>query len=452
MPLNPTKAVEQARLLHEFHLTERQDLDIIRRYWKGRQRLPAIIPRGVPSEVRVMAASSRVNVMPIVVNSLVQSTFVDGFRTQDDDAKNVDVWTVWQANRMDARQTAIHRAAYGYGTSYAVVLPGDPVPVIRGVSPRSMTCLYGEDPDWPLWALERLGRGSWRLYDDEASYFLQVSDDGKFEWLDTQKHGAGVTPVVRFLDEDDLDEGDEPDAEDLTTWSHDVIVTRGQVAPLMPLQDQIDLTTFGLQIAQHYGAFRQRWIVGWAAKSEKEAVKAAASHVWTFDEEPDSIKLGEFEQTTLDGYIESREATLRHVATMSQTPVHELNGALINLSAEALAAADSSRERKVGERKTILGESHEQILWLSGRYAGIEVPNDAEVVWRDTSARAFAATVDGLGKLAQMLGVPPEELWERIPGTTQQDVRRWKAAAQNGNAFEQLMSNLERQDADGGAV
>src|SRR5690606_41333570 len=65
-----------------------------------------------------------------------------------------------------------------------------------------------------------------------------------------------------------------------------------------------------------------------------------------------------------------------------------------------------------------------------------------------TSARAFSATVDALGKLVQMLGVPPQELWERIPGVTRQDVERWKATAQQGDSFAFLANLLEQQAAE----
>ena len=448
MPLSADGAVEQARRLMEFHQTEREQLDTVRRYLKGRQALPAVIPSGSKNEVKVMARSSRVNIMPIVVNSLVQSMYVDGFRAKLE-ADNADVWGAWQANRLDARQTGIHRAAATYGTAYAVVLPGDTAPVIKGVSPRSMTTLYGEDPDWPMWALERLGGGSWRLFDEEAVYYLSERQDPDptrrgLRFDESRVHGLGVTPVVRYVDEDDLDADDEvePEGQVFETRS---LPTLGQVVPLMPLQDQIDLTTFGLQIAQHYGAFRQRWIIGWTAENEEATLKAAASKVWTFDEDPEEMKLGEFEQTNLDGYIKSREASLRHAATLSQTPVHELIGELVNLSAEALAAAEAGKDRKVEERQALSGESHEQTLWLAGRIMGVDVPDDAQVVWRDTSARSFAATVDALGKLTQMLGIPPQELWERVPGATRQDIARWRAAAQQGDSFRVLTDMLERQ-------
>ena len=40
------------------------------------------------------------------------------------------------------------------------------------------------------------------------------------------------------------------------------------------------------------------------------------------------------------------------------------------------------------------------------------------------TARSFAQTVDALGKLATMLGLPPEVLWEDIPGYTAEKIKR----------------------------
>lgn len=444
--LKADAAIDQAKILHQIRLSERNELDRVRRYWKGRQKLPAVISSASPSEVKVMARSSRVNIMPIVVNSLVQSMFVDGFRSGDEE-RDQKIWDVFQQNRMDRRQTGIHRATAGFGTGYATVLPGDPVPVIRGYSPRQLTAMYGEDDDWPIWALTYEGNKLWRLFDDQAIYFLKGDGQGEWEFIESREHGLGVTPVIRYVDEDDLDREDEPPSEALTIGSSDEF-TGGQVAPLMDLQDQIDLTTFGLQIAQHFGAFRQRYVIGWVADNEAEQLKASAASLWAIDEEPDEVKIGEFSQTDLKGYIESREKSLRHAATLSQTPIHELTGDLVQLSAEALAAAEAGKDRKVDERCTNSGESHEQVAWAVGQYIGEDVPPDAQVIWRDTSARAFAATVDGLGKLSQMLGVPPQELWERIPGVTKQDADRWRQTAEQGNAFDQLADMLDRQAGD----
>lgn len=404
-------------------------LETIDEYLRGDRRLfRRLLPSGVPGEMERLAQFARVNMLRFVVAGRVQSMYVDGLRLPRD-ADNVAAWGAWQANRMDARQIGVHRAAVAYGTAYVTVLPGDPMPVIRGVSPRAMTVVDGdEDDDWPRYALQKR-RSGWRLYDDQARYDLVENEDGALMVVGVAEHGIGVCPVVVVRETDDLDSP-----------------SCGVVEPLMPLQDQINVTTWGLLVAQHYGAFRQRYVIGWLAETEETRLKASASKLMTFDD-PD-VKVGEFAETTLAGYLNSREATIRHLATVSQTPAHELLGQLVNLSAEALAAAEASHRRAVTETQTVAGEAWEAALRLAGQMMGAEVPDDAEVLWRDTESRSLAQTADALGKIAQMLGVPPAELWEMLPGVSQQQVERWRAAAAEGNAFAQLNSLLERQTAD----
>lgn len=424
--LTPQQAVDQVRSLIEVRDQERARLDLIREYLRDEQRL-TWLPQGTPAEVQRLARISRVNVLPFIVSASVQALYVDHYRTNDD-VDEQPAWELWRANRLKARQIGVHRAALSYGASYVSVLPGDPVPVIRGHSPRQMTTLWA-DGDWPMWALERRSGGLWRLFDVDAVYWVgKEPGSDRLTFIQADEHGAGVCPVVRYLPTDDLDDP-----------------VQGDVEPHLRLQDQINLTTFSLLVAQHYGAHRQRYIIGWLAESEEQALKASAQKLWTFDEDPNNMRIGEFEQTELDGYIESREASLRHLATISQTPVHELLGQLANLSAEALAAARDSHNRKLEERKTMMGESHEQTLELGGRLAGLDIDPTAWVRWRDMEARSLAQTADALGKLVQMLGVPPEALWERVPGVTQDEVQSWKTMAAAGDSLGNLQALLDRQ-------
>jgi hypothetical protein len=343
---------------------------------------------------------------------------------------------------MDARQIGVHRAALAYGAAYVTVLPGDPVPVMRGASPRHLTAAYGDDDMWPEWALEKRRAVSgelWRLIDREAVYWIEIpKGSDKPALARTEIHGVTyegepVVPVVRYRETDDLDDP-----------------VTGIVEPLIPLQDQLNLTTFELLVAQHYGAFRQRYILGWIAESEEQKLKASASKLWTFEEQPGEIQVGEFSQTDLSGYIESRKETAKHLATISQTPAHELIGEMINLSAEALSAAEASKRRAITENQTMLGESHEQVLNLAGRIAGVEPDPEAYVRWRDTEARSLGMLVDALGKMVQMLGVPPQALWERAAdalGVPQQELEQWMDLAQSGDSFAGLQAFLEGQAA-----
>jgi hypothetical protein len=440
--LTPDAAVATCRQLLSMRLAERERLERIRSYWLGEQPLP-IAPYGVPEDVRRMARMSRVNLCGLVVNVPAQSMFVVGIR--DDNAppgENDPLWSVWQANRMDARQSAVHRATFAYGTSYEIVLPGAPEPVAKGKTPRQLTVAFGDDPDWPEFALEVLvardGATYYELYDAKAVYTLREDADAARQANEPYhpvfdayaEHQATVCPVVCFRNLEDLEH-----------------TPHSEIEPIIPLQDQLDFTTFDLLVAQHFGAFRQRYILGWTSDDENEKVKAAASRLWTFDDDSKTIQVGEFAQTDLSGYLDSRKATLEHFGVISQVPPHNLLGQMVNLSAEALVAAEASANRKNADRETTLGESWEQWFWLAGKYRGETLGTGAQVRWRDTEARSLAQTVDALGKMAQMLGVPAEALWARIPGVTQQDVEEWKAMRAS-DALAGLFSGLDRQMAD----
>lgn len=453
MALSEAKAADTARKLLAMRDDEQRRLRKIAAYVSGRQD-SVYVPRGARQEYRWLIKRAKVNILPLVVTVVAQALFVDGYRPERS-SKNAKAWAYWQANRMDGRQHSLHRATLKYGVAYTLVLPGrmadQKMPVITPKSPRRMTAFYADpvDDEWPMYAVdvrqENVAPGKTRtvvdLYDDTSRYRLVNSPDqrDKLRLVDgddaVRTHGLGVCPVVRYLNGDDLD-GDD--------------CVRGEIEPLFDLQDQLNSTTFGRMMAEQFAAFRQRYVSGMVAEDEngrpKAPFAAAVDRLWVA-EDPDT-KFGEFAQTDLSGYLKSIEETIRHIATISQTPPHHLLGAMTNLSADALNSARDGLNSKVAERKATLGESHEQTLRLASLAAGDEegwLDTAAQIVWRDTESRSLAQTVDALGKLTQMLQVPAEELWERIPGVTQTDVKRWKAAAARGDAIQQLNARIDRQ-------
>ena len=238
-------------------------------------------------------------------------------------------------------------------------------------------------------------------------------------YLDTREHGVGVCPIVRFRDRMLL-EGEEQ---------------LGLVEPLLQLQARIHETTFGMMVAQYFAAFKQRYVIGWVPDSESEEMKAAASDAWYFDD-PD-VKVGQFQETDLTRYIDSKKSAFRDLAAIAQIPAQNLGvDAISNISDATLAGLETAKERKAGEVETSFGESWEQTLRLAAHIAG-----DAD------AAADYQGEVDGLGKLAQMLGVPPELLWEDVPGWTQQKVDRAKALLRQGNALGSLTDLLSQQAA-----
>ncbi|WP_435601354.1 phage portal protein [Streptomyces sp. C10-9-1] len=446
MVMTDRKAIDCAQHLLKLREQEQPRLEKIAKYMAG-DHDSVYVPRGAKAEYRWLIERARVNILPLVVTVVAQNMYVDGYRATGSD-ENAAPWRVWQANRLDARQHGIHRSVLKYGAAYNVVLPGRPTPVVRPYSPRRLTALY-EDPihdEWPIYGVEifmqnsaRGKRRVVRIYDDTARYTLTGKADGTdLEMAPSEavmEHGLGVCPIVRYVNTDDLD--------------GDGVV--GEIEPLFDTQDQLNMTTFNLLMAQQYAAFRQRYVTGMALPEDEqgnpiEPFRSAVDRLFVAEEA--GAKFGEFGQTDLEGYLKSREATIRHMATVSQVPPYHLLGEMINLSAEALAAARDGLDRKTDERESLCGESHEQTLRLAGLAMGDRKAWEdvsAQVVWRDTSARSLAQTVDALGKLVTMLGVPAQELWEKIPGVTQTDVERWKKAADTLDPMMRLADTIDRQ-------
>lgn len=433
--LTAQEAVEQTQYLLEVRRSELRILDPLHSYWRGKQPHPSV-PQGARDEVKILARMSRVNICRLVVAVPAQSMSVLGFRDPDS-AANDPVWSIWQANKLDRGQKPIYRATFAYGLSYATALPGEPQPVVTGHSPRRMTAVYGVDPDWPEMALQVIPHSAgnrYRLFDSTHVYELydqaKSSDDTATEVVFDMAwdHGAAVCPVVRFVNSDDLE--NEPDSE---------------IAAIQSLQDQLDETTFDLKVAERYAAFRQRYIIGWTTDSEAEAINLSQQRMMTIDADPAQVKVDEFDQTDLKGYLDSRRATLENFGIVSQVPPHNLVGQMINLSAEALVAAEVGHNRKMDDRETSIGESWEQLLRLAASYDGVTVSDSAQVRWRDSEARSLSQTVDALGKMAQMLKVPPQVLWGKIPGVTDQDVTDWRAELTSSDPVAQLLSEIERQ-------
>lgn len=427
---------------------ERQRLDKIDRWLRWDHDDPHS-PRHSTNEYRELSARAQAPWGDLIVSSVAQTLYVEGYR-RPKAPEDSDGWDIWQANGMDARQVAIFRASLGYGAAYGTVLPGrtlagESMPQMRGVSPREMVAFY-EDPawdDWPVYALRvrRKGPGfDLTLFDDTYVHQLRVSDlsDRPIYVGEPTAHGAGVAPVVRYANRLDL-EGR------LT----------GEIEPYIPLLGRIDQTVFDRLVVQRFGAWIVRTIAGMSVTESAEATGDSVDGVklrlrvedLLTAEDPDT-RFGSLPATPLDGYIKAREADLTDLAAVSQTPAFELLGQMANLSAEALAAAKSSQTAKSDERKHTLGEAAEQHIRLACHMLGRKdaaADFTAQVRWTDTSIRSLSQAADAYSKMVEGLRLPPEILWPKIPGLTQQDIDEAKAIIEKAGG----MNGLIRQIASG---
>lgn len=439
MQLSDDEVIDIARNLWTRHRNELAGHDRIRRYLRGEAGRPSV-PEGANSELKELARLSIKNVLVLVRDAFAQSLSVVGFGSPSSD-DNAEAWQLWQEQKMDARQGEVHRAAVSYGTAYAIVTRRDG---IRLRSPRQLFAVYA-DPhtdDWPGYALEtwidwsdKLPRRRGRLYDNQLIYPLDLGtvptiENGEASGVargvtgdpvtipplnaqvdgDPEQHGWPAPPVIRFVTS--------RDTEDFPV---------GEIAPLIEAQKALNAVNFDRLVVSRFGAFPQKYAIGWAPADNAELARASAARLMAFED--DNVHVGDFTQASVEPYNSILVEMLTHIALTAQVPVPSVTGSLTNVAAETVAMAEAPHQRKLAGQRESLGESWEQTIRTYAAMNDVDVPDDAECKWRETEARSFAQVVDGITKLAGA-GVPIETLLPDVPGWTQQRVSAALAALQ----------------------
>lgn len=441
------------------------DLEKFDDYLAGRHS-PIYIPDNADAEFRQIRNRSVLNMIPLVINSVTQVCHVEAIRhSKALDAGNQDnpledglppEMVVWQRNRMDARQLPVVQAFASHGIVYGLTVRDkkDPTKARLECYTAAQACaMYADpindvDPEWGL----VIKKGTWQklelahLYTELDWYTVTVTKQG-LSVKHEGRHGNSVCPLSRAVLHMNL-EGK----------------VTGLIEPLIDPQDQINQTSFDELTTQSWGAFKVRTATGMAVpirrwtRAEIDATfpepgpDATAEDLEHYQgrpnigdpildadgqeiplpipmsmkrvlvaEDPDT-EFGTLDETPIAPFLSALEARIKYFAAISQTPPTYFMGEMANLSAESLKAAEVSKARRDDEIKLELGEMWERMLQLAMELEGEDDrASDVgiELRWADKDPSSFAATIDALGKMVEMLSVPPSFAWEMIPGMTQ---------------------------------
>jgi hypothetical protein len=404
------------------------------------------VPEGADDEFLELQARARTDFCALLVNLITQNLYVSDFRAPDASSSS-PAWKGWQRNKMNARQTGVHRTVATCGYSYAFVdaddrgdavyLPWSPLRTFAWY-PDDWT---DEDPSmiqaWPslVLRLDRPNRISvydgyqcwrWRIREEYAgerdgfSRAQLVSEQECVPYRDgvkTDDPDAAHPPVVRLVGRTDLI-GDPV----------------GEVEPCIPVQERIEETVFSVLMAQTYAGFRQRWATGMVTPKNPDGSARPVSLIpfqsIVTNESADG-RFGDFGTADLNGYVGLMELHLRFGAALSQAPPQALLGSMDNVGADGLAAAETGNQRRGREYKTNLGEGWGQMLREGARVEGDTATAEddlAEIDWADTEARSLQSLAQALGTVASTLDVPKRALWPRLP-VTRGELEGWAKMA-----------------------
>lgn len=410
----------------EKKLTDRRPhVDLMGAYYEGNHPLP-IAHEKARTHFRRLLRASRANWTGLIVDAVAERLHVDGFRFGDAGESDDDVWAMWQANDLDAESELVHTEALVTGESFVTVWnnPADPqVPLIMPEHASQMTVEADRTnrrelaAAFKMWTDDWTGRRMATLYLPDVIYKFTSPKDGG-DWKEREErltNPLGRVPVAVFRNRPRLLTGG-----------------RSEIEDVIDVQDRINKTLFDRAMASEYSSFRQRYSIGMEIPVDDQGLpkapfEAAVDRLW-MAEDPD-VKFGEFSTTDLGPFIEAVESDIRTMAAISRTPPHYLLGAMVNISGDALKAAESGLSSKAASRTRQFGEAWERVAGLA--FAVLDDPRakeqSSEVIWRDVETRTEGERVDALTKMAT-LGVPRVALWERW-GATPQEIVRWQDMA-----------------------
>lgn len=361
------------------------------------------MPESADLEYKDLFRKARSPWLRFVRDCIAQGLIVDGY-------SHADTWAnAWQANGFDGRQGAVNRETIGLGYSYVLTLPSarSGEVVMRPLSALN-TFSVKEDPwdDYPDYVLHKAADKKWHFFDNEAHYLI-TGTPGRIESLEVRRHGQGYTPVSMI-----------PNAFAMQGFPE------SEIEPAIPVYKRIVDATFTLQMVQRYGAFPQKNMAGGKIATDEagNALIRPAVDSLLHSTDPDT-KFGSFPGADIGKVADAVDTHIKHLSAVCQVPPHYLLGAVVNMSAEGIAAAESGYFRNIDDHKVVMGEGYELALRSAASILGnsdAALDTSSQVHWQDTSTRSLAQISDAVVKL-QTVGAPMEMLFAMIPGWSKND-------------------------------
>lgn len=420
------------------------DLKVFDAYYQGDQNL-AFVTRKFSDAYGGLFSALVDNWMQIVVNASVERLIVQGFRFGDDTEADDDAWTIWQANNLDGESAMIHTEAVKLGWAYWMVQPDGDMPRITAEHPSQVIVnhapgdrrnrraalkkwLDGDQIFANLYLPDRVVH-----YRTTARILATEIQERKWETIGAEGNPLGTVPIIPVVNNPSMLGGG---ASDLA-------------GGITKIQDALNVLLADLLIGAEYQAYPLRILLGVETPVDgngqpiRNAELAISQARLMMFPNPDA-KVAEFSEAKLEAFTNSMATLINHLTAQTRTPPHYVSGQVVNVSGDALKAAETGLTSKCRFKMEPFGEGHEEMVRLAFKAKDPEDERanaeSAETIWRDPESRSQAETVDAALKLSK-LGVPNEALWERI-GASPQEIQRWKVMANAEGLADQARREL----------
>lgn len=396
------------------------------------------------------------NFMALVVDGTRERLEVQGFRFQDP-LGDKDLWSMWQANDLDAGSQLAHTEALIKGMAYTLIEPnGKDTPRITVEDPLDCIVAHAAkdrgqrlaglkrwvDDDGHLVIYVYLPEAVFKYRSDKAwptpipgwpapsimtDVQQSVADWGGLSPLETPDeewplpNPLGVVPIVPLPNRPRLK-------------GHG----QSEIAPVMSNQDAVNKYRADALVAAEFVAYPQRYALNLELERDPDTGRAkepfkAGMHLWVVpppDPEQGTqppVELGQFAAADLGPYQEMIQTEVGHIASISRMPYHYLLGQPQSVppSGESLKSSEAGLTKKVNAAAIHLGEGWEETMRVALRATNDSRADQriAETIWADPETRNEAVRTDAIIKQFQA-GLITLEIAQEMIGYSPAQIER----------------------------
>lgn len=413
---------------------ERPQIDRFREWYDGEQPLPSVRPE-CSAAYKWFLEMSRNNFAALIIDAAADRLMVDGFTFTDQTPSAVDPWRdIWQANDLDVESMDAQREALTVGRCpVSVGLTENGTVRVAVEDPAEMICGYLPGALAPAAALKV-------FLDRDTRHVAELMLPGRIiRWVGPTSERAvwGKEMVARLVTGEPAFDG--PGAASVPVRELRPRRRAGATCGMSDLAGiegslrRMDKLTVDKLVAAEFGAHRQRWVSGLELDRDDDGnpvqpFRPGADRM--FLAEDAGARFGEFAHTPLDNFDAATAAEIERAAAISRTPPYYLLGRMINLSADAIRAAEAGLVTRVERHQRAFGETWEGVMRVALDLLGDPRANDVALstVWKSAETRTRAELADALTKAVAGFGLPQEVAWVEW-GASPQDVAAWRQMA-----------------------
>ncbi len=429
--------------------SRRSGHDRLRNYYSGAQPLPTA-PSTATDTYRRLAELGVTNMCGLVVDTVNERLRPVGVRLSADADADLVIWReIWQANNLDADWSIAQEEALKIGRCPVLVWPDDENPdhinvtvedadeVIVAYAPGTRrrrvaamkTYSDGEIEYATVW-LPSFVQSWWRYQKSSPKSPVLSSDGSTIRMLHVPK-----TYTVRNLWEDDPTLtgtnplGRIPVVELLSKPSVKGVPAPELSTAVLHLQNRINKTMFDAVVSSEFGSFPLRYTIGIELQRNPDGTPINPLVIGPnrvaalVAQDGQTGTIGQLEPFPLADLLNLADASIKHLASISQTPVYYLLSGLSNVGADSIRAAETGHVAKIINHQTIFGEAAGEIFRLALLARGMgSPPPDIALQWAAPETRSPAELADAAIKLAQA-GYPFMAI-ARYMGETPSEIER----------------------------